>query len=322
LAVAGVGGVPVDGTVSYDPASQIATFRPAANLIAGTQYTATISNLVADLSGNSLAGGAAPNPWTFTTGSSNGPMAPDLGAAATFGAVGGGAGITNAGTSTVINGDIGTTGVSTSMTGFHDAGAGCTYTETASNAGFVNGTIDTAPPPPTGACPSEGTAATLAIATQAASDALAAYNDLAGRSGGGDPGAGQLGGLTLASGTYTAAGSAFLITGSDLTLDGQGDANAIWVFQMASSLTVGAPGFPRSVILINGARAKNVFWQVGSAATINAAGGGTMVGTIIAPAGVTFSTAGNAAITTLDGRALGLSASVTMVNVVINKPAP
>ena len=322
LAVAGVGGVPVDGTVTYDPTSQIATFRPAANLIAGTQYTATISNLVADLFGNALAGGAAPNPWTFTTGSSIGPMVPDLGAAAAFGAFGGGAGITNTGTNTVINGDIGTTGVSTSMTGFHDAGAGCTYTETPSNAGFVNGTIDTAPPPPTGACPSEGTVVTLAIATQAVGDALAAYNDLAGRSGGGDPGAGQLGGLTLASGTYKAAGGAFLITGSDLTLDGQGDANAIWVFQMASSLTVGAPGFPRSVILINGARAKNVFWQVGSAATINGAGGGTMVGTIIAPAGVTFSTAGNAAITTLDGRALGLNASVTMVNVVINKPAP
>jgi hypothetical protein len=105
-------------------------------------------------------------------------------------------------------------------------------------------------------------------------------------------------------------------------LDGQGDANAIWVFQMASSLTVGAPGFPRSVILINGANAKNVFWQVGSAATLNGAGGGTMVGTIIAPAGVTFSTAGIATITTLDGRALGLTASVTMVNTVITVPAP
>jgi len=322
LAVAGIGGAPVDGTVVYDPASRIATFTPAANLTSGTQYTATISNLVADLAGNTLAAGAAPNPWSFTVGASVGPTAPNLGAASTFAAFGGGAGITNMGTSTVINGDIGTTGVSTSMTGFHDAGAGCTYAETPSNAGFVNGTIDTAPPPPTGACPSEGTAATLAIATLAASDALAAYNDLAGRPGGPDPGAGQLGGLTLAPGTYTAAGGAFLLTGSDLTLDGQGDANAIWVFQMASSLTVGAPGFPRSVILINGAQAKNVFWQVGSAATLNGAGGGTMVGTIIAPAGVTFSTAGNAAITTLDGRALGLSASVTMVNTVINVPAP
>ncbi len=322
LAVAGVGGAPVDGTVAYDPASQIATFTPAASLTAGTQYTATISSVVTDLSGNALAAGAAPNPWSFSIGASAGPTVPNLGAASTFGAFGGGAGITNAGTSTVINGDIGTTGVSTSMTGFHDAGAGCTYTETASNAGFVNGTIDTASPHPTSACPSEGTAATLAIATQAANDALAAYNDLAGRLAGPDPGAGQLGGLTLAPGTYTAAGGAFLITGSDLTLDGQGDANAIWVFQMASSLTVGAAGFPRSVILINGAQAKNVFWQVGSAATINGTGGGTMVGTIIASAGVTFSTAGNVTITTLDGRALGLNASVTMVNTVINVPAP
>jgi hypothetical protein len=46
-----------------------------------------------------------------------------------------------------------------------------------------------------------------------------------------------------------------------------------------------------------------------------------MVGTIIASAGVTFSTAGNSAVTTLNGRALALSASVTMVNTVINVPA-
>jgi hypothetical protein len=105
-------------------------------------------------------------------------------------------------------------------------------------------------------------------------------------------------------------------------LDGQGNANAIWVFQTASTLTVGAPGAPRSIILINGAQAKNVFWYVGSSATINGAGGGTMVGTIIASAGVTFSTVGNATVTTLDGRALGLNASVTMVNTVINVPAP
>jgi hypothetical protein len=113
-----------------------------------------------------------------------------------------------------------------------------------------------------------------------------------------------------------------MITGSDLTLDGQGNTDALWVFQSSSSLTVGAPGAPRSIILVNGAQAKNVFWYVGSAATINGAGGGTMVGTIIASAGVTFSTVGNAAITTLNGRALALNASVTMVNTVINVPAP
>jgi hypothetical protein len=93
---------------------------------------------------------------------------------------------------------------------------------------------------------------------------------------------------------------------------------------MASTLTVGGPGaaFPRSIILANGALAKNVFWQVGTFATINAGGGGTMAGTIISQAGASFSTAGNAAITTLNGRALSLGASVTLVNTVINVPAP
>jgi hypothetical protein len=115
-----------------------------------------------------------------------------------------------------------------------------------------------------------------------------------------------------------------MIQGGNLTLDAQGDANAVWIFQMATTLTVGGPGaaFPSSVILANGAQAKNVYWQVGSAATINAAGGGTMVGTIIAQAGAAFSTPGNTTIVTLNGRVLSLGASVTMVDTVINVPAP
>jgi hypothetical protein len=239
--------------------------------------------------------------------------------------------MTNQGTHTVVNGNITTTGASTTVTGFHDTTvaynpppsvSGCSYTETTLNEGTVNGTIYTAAPPPTVTCPNEGTAATFSIAQQAVADAQTAYNTLAGIPGGTDPGAGQLGGLTLASGVYKAAAGSFLITGSDLTLDAKGNANAVWVFQMASTLTVGAAGAPRSVILTNGAQAKNVFWQVGSAATINGAGGGTMVGTIIASAGVTFSTAGNATTTTLNGRALGLNASVTVVNTVINVPLP
>jgi len=76
------------------------------------------------------------------------------------------------------------------------------------------------------------------------------------------------------------------------------------------------------VLLVNGAQAKNVFWQVGSAATINAGGGGTMVGTIIAQAGVSISTPGNVTVVTLNGRALSLGASVTMVNTVVNVPGP
>ena len=67
-----------------------------------------------------------------------------------------------------------------------------------------------------------------------------------------------------------------------------------------------------------GGLAKNVFWYVGSSATINGAGGGIMSGTIIAAQGVTFSTAGNAVQTVLNGRALSLNASVTMVNTTIN----
>jgi hypothetical protein len=93
---------------------------------------------------------------------------------------------------------------------------------------------------------------------------------------------------------------------------------------MATTLTVGGPGaaFPQSIILVNGAQAKNVYWQVGSAATINAAGGGTMAGTIISQAGAAFSTAGNTSIVTLNGRVLSLGASVTLVDTIINVPAP
>ena len=324
LAVAGVGGASVPGNVTYDVNSDIATFTPNANLTATTSYTATISSAATDVSGNPLASGTIPNPWTFMTGSTTEQLPPNLGVAATFGAFGGGAGLTNQGIDTVINGDIGTTGASTLVTGFHDAGVGCTYTETGSDVGLVNGSIDTAPPPPNGTCLEEGTSTTFDIATQAASDANIAFLDLnpASRPGGTDPGAGQLANSTLPPGVYKAAGGTFLITGGDLTLDAQGDTNAVWVFQTASSLTVGDAGIPRNVRLINGAQAKNVFWQVGSAATINPAGGGTMVGTIIASMGITFSTPGNAAVCTLNGRALALNASVTMVNTVINVPAP
>jgi hypothetical protein len=266
-------------------------------------------------------------------------FAPALGAAAAFGGFSGSGGMTNTGTFTVITGAqgqpvaVGTRSVSTSMTGFHDT-AGCVYTETPANIGTVNGTINTAAPPP--GVPSapicsdpalgEGNGTTAGIALAAFNAAQAAFNDLAGRPGGMDPGA-NLSGLTLAPGVYKTAGGAFLLQGgADLTLDAQGNQNAVWVFQMASTLTVGGPGVaaPRSVILAGGAQPKNVFWQVGSAATINAAGGsgGTMVGTIISMAGTSFSTAGQACCTTLNGRALALTASVTMANTVINVPTP
>ncbi|HMI73267.1 MAG TPA: ice-binding family protein [Steroidobacteraceae bacterium] len=317
-------------SVALDPATgHIATFTPQNPLTAGVTYTASIeggATGVKDLAvpPNTMLANFT---WNFTVGpaGSSCAAAVPLGSAATFGTFGGSAGMTNSGILTVVNGNIGTTGVSTKITGFHDSAAGCTYTEVPlANIGTVNGLIYTAPPPPTVACPNEGTAVTAAIAMQASADALIAYNALVARAAGPDPGAGNLANLVLVPGTYTAVAGTFMIEGGDLTLDARGDANAVWVFQMATTLTVGGPGaaFPQSVILVNGAQAKNVYWQVGSAATINAGGGGTMVGTIISQAGAAFSTAGNTAIVTLNGRVLSLNASVTLVDTVINVPAP
>jgi hypothetical protein len=304
---------------------RIATFTPLAPLVAGA-YTARLRSGAAGVKDLAVPGNTMVNDfvWGFTAVSCTAIQPFPLAAASTFGVFGGSAGMTNQGILTVISGDIGTTGVSTTVTGFHDAGPGCVYTETPLNIGAVNGLVYTAPPPPTPACPSEGTAVTLAVATQARADALAAYGQLTALPPGPDPGVGNLANLTLAPGVYTAAAGTFRIQGGNLTLDAGGNANATWVFQMATSLTVGGPGaaFPSSVILSNGAQAKNVFWQVGSAATINGGGGGTFVGTIISQANISVSTAGALGLTTVDGRLLSLGPSVTVVNTVINVPAP
>jgi hypothetical protein len=131
-----------------------------------------------------------------------------------------------------------------------------------------------------------------------------------------------LGGLTLAPGVYKSASGSYNISDVDLTLDASNDPNAVWIFQVESSLTVGVagPAGVRNVLLINGAQSKNIFWYVGSSATINGAGGGTMEGTILAYSGVTFSTSGVAAQTVLNGRAISLIGSVTMVNTTVNIP--
>jgi len=305
------GGVAVAGSVAYDAASQVASFvtTDTAGFAPSTTFVVTgVSGSAGlkDLAGNPLA---ADEVWSFTTGTLPCASGVNLRSAASFGAFGGAAGVTNQGINTVVNGNIGTTAACTLMTGFHDAVN--VYTETPLNIGAVNGSVFCAPPAP-------GTAETMAIATQASADAQQAYNDLAAMPPGSDPGAGQLGGLVLPAAVYTSAGGTFDITTGDLTLDAQGDANAVWVFQSASALTVGLPATPRRVLLINGAQARNVFWQVGSAGRIE--DGSTMVGTIIAPAGVTISTAGQTAQTTLIGRALGLTASVTMVNTTVVAP--
>ena len=244
-----------------------------------------------------------------TTGTNSTSSAVNLRTASGYSAFGGAAGVSNQGSNTVVAGHVGTTAACTTITGFHNAAN--PYTETPLNVGSVGGNINCGALAP-------GTATTQANADRARADALSAFNDLAALPAGSDPGAGQLGGLTLLPGVYTSAGSTFAITNGDLTLNANGNANATWVFQSAGALTVGQSAIASRVVLINGAQARNVFWKVGSAARIE--NGSTMVGTIIADAGVTISTPGEAAQTTLVGRALGLSASVTMVNTTIVAP--
>lgn len=302
----------IPGTVSYSGTT--ASFNPTNSLVLGMVYTATITNGAKNAAGTPLASDYV---WQFTTMlNPPAPIIVDLGTAAVFGAFGGNAGITNQGLNTVINnGSIATTAASTLITGFHDSNG--IYTETPLNVGNVTGDIFAAPPAP-------GNATSFAVAQQGQLDATAAYLSIspASKPGGSDPNAGELGGLTLAPGVYKSASGTFKISNGDLTLDAKGDPNATWVFQTAAGLTVGiaGPTGAKSVILINGALSKNVFWYVGSSATINGAGGGTMVGTIIATSGVTFSTPGNAVQTVLNGRAISLVSSVTMVNTTINVP--
>ncbi|HEY5038013.1 MAG TPA: ice-binding family protein, partial [bacterium] len=113
-------------------------------------------------------------------------------------------------------------------------------------------------------------------------DLIAAYNDAAGRVG--VTQLPQLGGITLYAGVYNSA-TGFLISTGDLTLDAQGNPNAVFIFQAGSGLTVATS---RKVILIGGAKASNIFWQVGSSATINA--GADFKGTILALTDINFFT--------------------------------
>jgi len=330
----------VAGTLSYNAVTFTATLTPTVALLPSTSYIATVTSGATDLAGDPLGTTGAPNPWTFTTAAAAVPPPIVIGPIiALFGTFGGNAGITNQGLlSAINNGSIGTTAASTLITGFHDDSVvtltgvdACTYTETPLNVALVGPaaatpgtgliTIFTAPgtSQPTTACPNEGTATTYNTALQAALQAQAAYNTLQGLPPGTTLSNNELGNRTLAPGTYTSA-TFYDITAGPLTLDAQGNTNAYWIFQIGSYLQVGTPTAPQSVVLINGAKASNVFWAVGGlpGAVINYGGGGTMVGTIISSPGITVSSPGVAVVTTINGRVIALNASVTMVNTVIN----
>ncbi|MFE6482863.1 ice-binding family protein [Streptomyces sp. NPDC057757] len=145
-----------------------------------------------------------------------------------------------------------------------------------------------------------------AVALQAKSDLVTAYNNAAGQAPDVTyptaPDPVELGGRTLDPGVYKAPISAG-ITGT-LTLDAHGDPNAVWVFQIGSTLTTASGS---NVSLVNGASPCNVYWQIGSSATLGT--NSTFVGTIMAQESITVTTG-----TTIDGRALARTGAVTLDN--------
>jgi hypothetical protein len=208
--------------------------------------------------------------------------APSLGTARTF-ALLAGAAITNTG-ATAIVGDVGLWPTAAPPVGL--------------TAGQVTGTIYPAGGP---------------IAMQAEADLTTAYADLAGRPCEHQMTSVDLGGKTLPPGVYCFAVAATQAVG-DLTLDGQGDANAVWIFQIASTLTIATSV---STTVINSGNACNVYWQVGSSATIN--GGAQFKGNILAQASISLLTGASVS----PGRALTQTAAVTMdTNAISNAGCP
>jgi len=145
-------------------------------------------------------------------------------------------------------------------------------------------------------------------AANAKSDLTIAYNDAAGRT---TPAlvAGNLGGQTLYPGLYKCT-SGLSVSSGDLTLDAQGNSNGVFIFQIASTLVLTSG---RKVILAGGAKAANVFWQVGSYCSLGTTV--SMKGTIMAHNQVTLDTGA-----LLEGRALSQIDEVTMLSNLINKP--
>jgi hypothetical protein len=192
----------------------------------------------------------------------------NLGGAANFGVLAGST-VTSSGATTV-TGDLGVW-PGTSVTGFPP--------------GIVNGNTHINDP----------------TAMTAEGDLTTAFNDAAGRSTAPVTVAGNIGGMTLPPGLYKST-SSLAISSGDLTLDGQGDPNAVFIFQIATTLVTTSG---RQVILIGGAQAANVFWQVGTSATIGTFSG--MKGNILADQAITINTGA-----ALAGRALARIAGVTL----------
>ncbi len=145
-----------------------------------------------------------------------------------------------------------------------------------------------------------------AVAAQAQAAVTTAYNDAAGRTPFTTVGA-DLAGQTLAAGVYR--GGALGLTGT-VTLDAQGDPNAVFIFQAASTLITASSS---RVALVNGAQACNVFWQIGSSATLGT--NSVFVGTVLALTAITAATGASVA-----GRLLARNAAVTLDSNTVTRP--
>jgi hypothetical protein len=270
------GTTPVAGSVSY--AGTTATFAQSVNLAPNTVYTVSISTGAQDLAGNALAGDYI---WSFTTAPTPAGQLPvALGSASGFAVLAGSA-VASSSFTVINNGDVGVS-PGTAVDGFPPAA-------------INNGTIHSA----------------NTTAAQAKLDLTTAYNDAAGRTVGAVTLAGNLGGQTLPPGLYKST-SSLEISSGDLTLDAQGDANAVFIFQIASTLTTSSD---RKVLLTGNAKAANVFWQVGTSATLGTLS--VFKGTIMADQSITLTT-GSA----LEGRALARIAGVTLDAATVTIPAP
>jgi hypothetical protein len=270
---------PVPGAVTC--AGSTAVFTPAASLAPGTTYTATINAWTRDPAGNPLAVNKV---WTFTTAAgAAGPAGPApvfLGEAANYSALAGSTVTNVVSVGTIVTGDLGLSPGS-AVTGFPP--------------GVLIGTQHV----------------NDSSANQAKLDLTIAYNDAMGRTLAPITKSGNIGGQTLAPGLYKST-STLEISSGDLTLDAQGNANAVFIFQIASTLTTTSG---RQVILSGGAQAKNIFWQVGTSATLGT--GSVFEGTILADQSITLTTGA-----TLHGRALASIGAVTLDANVVTKPAP
>lgn len=293
-------GNPVSALVTYDALTRIASINPTANLSASTAYTVTVLKGVTgakDLSGNTLL---ADKVWGFTTGTGECQSPVVLGSASNF-AILASAAITNIPTS-IITGDVGLT---------PDTGANITGFSAPLSCPEVVGQIY--------AVDSSGPACALVDAvllSNAKTDALAAFTNAtsAGR-GTPTPISTNLAGLTFYPGLYESLTTLDLSAGGILTLDAQGDPNAVFVIRSATAINTLSTS---QVVLSGDAKASNVFWSAGSAITLGV--NSVMKGSMLASTAITLETGAQ-----LEGRAINqgaAAAAITCDACTITVPSP